>query len=156
MLTCPMCQKTSDGPVRQCPRCGTDLTLLTDYLAHCEQGLARADGLTRAGRLGEAVWTYLEVLEMDPDNAVARRQVAQVATAVRQFDRAATGRCWGDRLRQAAHIAGRVAFPEGRGPWLFGLVLVVLLVLCLFGGYRLGYHAGRQARATPIAEGTSP
>ncbi len=44
------------------------------------------------------MWAYLEVLEVDPDNATARRQVSQVATAVRQFDFATPGRRWANNL----------------------------------------------------------
>ena len=59
---------------------------LVDYTDHLQTGLERAESFTRAGKLGDAVWEYLQVLEVDPDNATARRQVGQVATAVRQFD----------------------------------------------------------------------
>ena len=71
-----------------------DLSLLVDYVTNLQDGLSRAEALTRAGELGEAVWAYLEVLEVDPDNATARRQVGKVATAVRQFDQTAPGRRW--------------------------------------------------------------
>src|SRR5438270_8554773 len=100
MLTCPMCKKAVEGLVSHCPRCATDLTLLVDYVAHRQEGLARAEALTRDGKLGDAVWAYLEVLEVDPENAAARRQVGQVVTAVRQFDRAAPGRRWLRRRRR--------------------------------------------------------
>lgn len=72
---------------------------MVDYVSHLQGGLERAENLTRAGELGQAVWAYLEVLEVDPDNAAARRQVGQVATAVRQFDQTAPGRRWLDRMR---------------------------------------------------------
>ena len=87
-----MCKKAVAESCVECPRCRADLSLLVDYVGHLQDGLVRAEQLTRKGDLGEAVWTYLEVLELDPDNAVARRQVNRVATAVRQFDRAAIGR----------------------------------------------------------------
>ena len=87
MLTCPHCQKTLQDLARQCPRCRTDLTLLVDYSENLETGLERAERLVRSGELGEAVWEYLQVLEVDPDNPTASRQVSQVVTAVRQFDR---------------------------------------------------------------------
>src|SRR5262245_15818550 len=94
MLVCPMCKKGLPDLARQCPRCRTDLTLLVDYVDALQVALARADARARAGELGEAVWAYLEVLEVDPDNPIARRQVSQVVTAVRQFDRATPGRRW--------------------------------------------------------------
>src|SRR5947207_932600 len=104
MLTCPMCKKRLSGLVRQCPTCRTDLSLLMDYVAALDDGLTRAESLTRAGELGEAVWTYLEILEVDPGNATARRQVSRVATAVREFDRAAHGRRWLARLQRRAQF----------------------------------------------------
>src|SRR5262249_50872077 len=94
MLTCPLCKKTLQVLVRECPSCRTDLTLLADYVNHLHEGLARAETLTRAGELGQATWAYLAVLEVDPENAQARRQVGLVATAVRQFDKAAPSCRW--------------------------------------------------------------
>src|SRR6516165_970792 len=129
MLTCPMCKKTLPEDTPRCPRCSTDLSLLTDYVEQLHDGVARADALTRQGQLGEAVWAYLEVLEVDPDNATARRQVGQVVTAVRQFDQAAPGRRWFNKIRRetrfrrwAAGVQGRVQ-EAGRGDnvgWLNG------------------------------------
>src|SRR6266852_5890334 len=104
MLTCPMCKKTLPESTQRCPRCSTDLSLLTDYVEHLHDGVARAEDLTRQGHLGEAVWAYLEVLEVDPDNAIARRQVGRVATAVREFDRTAPGRRWLQRLGREARF----------------------------------------------------
>src|SRR5438105_14594489 len=94
MAQCPQCGKKLVDLTPRCPTCQADLGLLLDYVSHMQGGLERADNLTRAGELGQAVWTYLEVLEVDPDNTVARRQVGQVATAVRQFDVTAPGRRW--------------------------------------------------------------
>src|SRR6516225_5191593 len=99
MLQCPQCTKPLRELARRCPTCQADLELLVDYVGHLQGGLERAENLTRAGELGEAVWAYLAVLEVDPDNAPARRQVGQVATAVRQFDRAAPGRRWLSSMR---------------------------------------------------------
>src|SRR5437016_3993447 len=98
MPQCPQCQKPLRELVRRCPSCQADLDLLVDYVSHLQGGLERAEHLTRAGELGQAVWAYLEVLEVDPDNATARRQVTQVATAVRQFDYAVPGRRWANNL----------------------------------------------------------
>src|SRR5438132_4137483 len=104
MLICPMCKKSLSEWTRVCPRCRADLSILVDYVDHLRAGLSRAQEQTRKGELGEAVWAYLEVLEVDPDNADARRQVSRVTAAVRQFDRAATGRKWIDRLRRQARF----------------------------------------------------
>src|SRR5215472_6513374 len=94
MLTCPMCKKKLRGLEKECLNCRTDVSLLVHYVEDLRDGLARAEELTRAGELGEAVWAYLAVLEVDPDNATARRQVGKVATAVRQFDQTQPGRRW--------------------------------------------------------------
>ena len=98
MLQCPQCTKPLRELVRRCPTCQADLDLLVDYVSHLQGGLERAENLVRAGELGPAVWAYLEVLEVDPDNATARRQVSQVATAVRQFDYSIPGRRWANNL----------------------------------------------------------
>src|SRR5919204_6860973 len=117
VLTCPMCKKTVAEDVRACPRCRADLSILVDYVDHLKNGLARAEALTRAGELAEAVWAYLEVLEVDPDNTIARRQVGRVATAVRQFDRVAVGRRWLDRL-QRQHRFRRWLSRQADEPWV--------------------------------------
>jgi len=98
MLQCPQCTKPLRELVRRCPTCQADLDLLVDYVSHLQGGLDRAENLVRAGELGQAVWAYLEVLEVDPDNATARRQVSQVVTAVRQFDFTTPGRRWANHL----------------------------------------------------------
>src|SRR5580700_2117751 len=94
MLTCPMCKKNLKALVRECPTCKSDLSLLADFVTYLQDGLAKADALTKAGELGEATWAYLAVLEVDPENAEARRKVGLVAAAVRQFDRTAPPRRW--------------------------------------------------------------
>jgi hypothetical protein len=94
MPTCPQCTKPLRDFSRRCPSCQADLDLLVDYVSQLQGGNDRADNLARSGELGKAFWAYLEVLETDPDNAPARRQVGQVVTAVRQFDRVAPGRRW--------------------------------------------------------------
>jgi len=145
MLTCPMCKKSLDGLLSQCPRCATDLTLLVDYVAHRQEGLARAEALTREGKLADAVWAYLQVLEVDPENATARRQVGQVVTAVRQFDREAPGRRWLNRLRRQARFHRWLdSWQEGITPaaWIGILVAGALLVLCFLLGYYFGHQAG--------------
>src|SRR4051812_13283843 len=98
MLQCPQCTKPLRELLRRCPSCQADLDLLVDYASNLQGGLQRAENLTRAGELDKAVWAYLEVLEVDPDNPAARRQVSQVVTAVRQFDQVIPGRRWANNL----------------------------------------------------------
>jgi hypothetical protein len=144
MLTCPMCKKTLPESTQQCPRCSTDLSLLTDYVEHLHDGVARADDLTRQGQLDEAVWAYLEVLEVDPDNAVARRQVGRVATAVREFDRAAPGRRWLQRLGREARFRHWLYTRLGlrlSDAWIFWLVVAAVLILFFAIGFFVGWMA---------------
>jgi hypothetical protein len=157
MLTCPMCKKSVQLTSRECPTCRTDLSLLVEYVDHLEEGLAKAEALTRAGELGQAVWAYLSVLEVDPDNAEAKRQVGQVAAAVRQFDRIAVGRRWLDRLRRRARFRhwadtwGR----NGQGPfWVPFVVGTTLVLVALALGWVLGVrsaHGMRAAESPPAA-----
>src|ERR1700682_6117744 len=107
MLTCPMCKKSLRSMTRECPACRADLSLLVDYAGFIEEGLARAEALARAGELGEAVWTYLEILEVDPDCPPARRQVGQVAAAVRPVNQGPQGRRWLQQVRARATGDGR-------------------------------------------------
>jgi hypothetical protein len=120
--------------VRRCPSCQADLDLLVDYVSHLRGGLDRAADLTKAGELGQAVWAYLEILEVDPDNAAAKRQVAQVATAVRQFDGAAPGRQWLAQGRNGALEQGK----QPLATWLFYLGMAALVLAAFTIGYVLG------------------
>jgi hypothetical protein len=131
MARCPQCNKNLMDLTPRCPTCQADLGLLLDYVGQLQGGLDRADSLTRAGELGQAVWAYLEVLEVDPDNPTARRQVGQVATAVRQFDVTAPGRRW--TLGLSPYLRGTALFG-----WLGAAVLGVLLLLVFTLGYFLG------------------
>jgi hypothetical protein len=83
-----MCRKDLPRAANPCPRCRGDLTLLVDYMSNLDEHLGKAEAAMKAGELGDAVWAYLNVLETDPEHAVARRHVSKVATAVRQFDEA--------------------------------------------------------------------
>jgi hypothetical protein len=160
MLTCPMCKKTVAGLERRCRTCQTDLSLLVDYVEGLDTGLARAEALTRAGQLSDAVWAYLEVLEVDPDNATARRQVGQVAAAVRQFDHAAPGRRWRRLLQKATRFRRMVhgwESGEGLPGWLFGVAAVIVLAAALGIGYGLGYsHASHQGHAAEAPAPAAP
>src|SRR5262249_45408913 len=122
MLTCPMCKKALEPAVTPCPRCRADLTLLVDFMGNLDEQLKKADDALKAGELGDAVWAYLNVLETDPEHAVARRQVNRVATAVRQFDEARS---------------------RGRRQWLLiGAGAALAGVLALAGVFYLGFYLG--------------
>jgi hypothetical protein len=125
---------------RQCPSCRAELDLLVDYVNDLQGSLYRAEQLTRSGELGQAVWAYLEVLEVDPDNAAARHQVGQIATAVRQFDRTMPGRLWAQGLPASGYAAGP-------GAWLKGLVIGLVVVFA----FSIGFFV---ARSTPEMAGT--
>jgi hypothetical protein len=147
MLICPMCKKTVAESASECPRCRADLTILVDYVSHLQDGLERAEALTRQGELGEAVWAYLEVLEVDPDNARARQQVGQVATAVRQFDHAAIGRRWLQRLQRQTRFRRFLAFWQEEAStwnWVAVVTVVLLMFLAALAGFGLGRLAGPQ------------
>jgi hypothetical protein len=140
MPQCPQCNKPLVELTRQCPTCRADLELLVDYVNGLQSSLVRAEQLTRAGELGSAVWAYLEVLEVDPDNTAAKRQVGQVATAVRQFDRSAPGRRWSQGLPPAN--------PEQRAPWPLW-VKAALLTVAVVLAFGLGYMSGQQLPVDP-------
>lgn len=153
MLKCPMCRDMLPDDMRKCRKCQTDLSLLSDYVSHLRAGLSQADALTKTGELGEAVWAYLAVLEVDPDNTTARRQVGKVVTAVRQFDQTAPGRRW---LR-ALHKENRwtrwlLSREEGEGSPLIGWALLFVLFFgSVVGAYYLGYDSGRRSTAPEVA-----
>jgi hypothetical protein len=146
MINCPMCRKKLRGTERECPNCKTDVSLLVDYVDNLREGLAQAEAYTKSGQLGEAVWAYLEVLEVDPDNATARRQVGKVATAVRQFDRTAPGRRWLIKLqRQSRWRRWLARWQEGEDSGWLGLALWFLLFLGVLGvGYMLGVSSAQK------------
>src|SRR5205085_1090944 len=90
---------------------------------------------------------YLEVLEVDPDNETARRQVGRVAAAVRQFDRLAPGRRWLDGIQRQARSRlwmqswGQEGMPPRSLQIGLGLAVVALLIIgAVFAGYFLGQH----------------
>lgn len=144
MLTCPMCKKTLPTLQKECPGCRSDLSLLVDYTGNLGTGLDRAAEKTRNGKLGEAVWEYLQVLEVDPDNPVARDQVGLVVTAVRQFDRAAPGRRLLAQARQRERFRHWFdsTFRDGESlRWLTVVLIVALTLVGLVAGFWGGYYA---------------
>src|SRR5262245_813060 len=144
MLTCPWCKKKTPGLDRECPSCHADLTLLVEYVQNLAAGLVRAAQLTRSGQLGEAVWAYLEVLEVDPENPIARKQVGQVATAVRQFDESPPNARWLIGARKGSGFRSWFSGEEGQG-W-GNLVWIVLVLVALFVGYFLGQKAAENEK----------
>jgi hypothetical protein len=136
MAQCPQCNKPLVELTRQCPSCRADLDLLVDYVNGLKGSLQRAELLTRAGELGQAMWAYLQVLEVDPDNPAARRQVGQVANVVRQFDRTAPGRRWAQGL--PFHSTGEEA-SRGLSQWAKGVGIVTAVALAFGFGLLCGH-----------------
>jgi len=156
MITCPMCKKKLPGMDKKCANCKTDVSLLVDYVENLRDGLRRAEQLTKKGELGDAVWEYLEVLEVDPDNSVARRQVGKVATAVRQFDQTAPSRRWRKKLQRQTAWRRMLAnlSSDGDGGWLSGVFWFVAVVAALVIGFFLGQWSAAlrgHAAAPPAA-----
>jgi hypothetical protein len=144
-MKCPQCNKPLADLTRICNFCKADLELLVDYVRNLQGGLERADQLTRAGALGKAVWEYLAVLEVDPDNPAARRQVGQVATAVRQFDSMSPRRRW---LRARRGWGDLLA--ELSPSLLLEIGLWLLLMLAAFSvGYYVGTPQGTSGPSLP-------
>ena len=138
MPQCPQCSKPLRDLVRKCPTCQADLDLLVDYVSHLNGGLERAENLTRAGELGQAFWAYMDVLEVDPDNAPAKKQVSQVVTAVRQFDQVNQGRRWLAEVRHGPPTKSPfAALPS----WAWASIAGVAVVLAFVVGYGLGFNA---------------
>jgi hypothetical protein len=148
-----MCKKTVRGTAKECPTCRTDLAILVDYMSDLDSSLEKAEAKTRAGELGEAIWAYLQVLEVDPDNPEAKRQVGQVVTAVRQFDEVTPGRRWVDRLRRQARArrwAEDVRDMTPRG-WLALAGAMLVAVAVLFIGFAWGYQAAQPLPPAPTS-----
>ncbi len=159
MITCPMCKKKMPNLEKKCANCKTDVSLLVDYVENLRDGLKRAGQLTRQGELGDAVWEYLEVLEIDPDNAAARRQVGKVATAVRQFDQTSPGRRWQKKLKRQTALRRMLAnwSSDGDGAgMLSGIFWFVVVIAALVVGFFIGkWTAGLPPTTSPPAE-TAP
>jgi len=150
MPQCPQCNKPLLELTRQCPSCRADLDLLVDYVTGLKGSVGKAEQLTRAGHLGQAMWAYLEVLEVDPDNAAAREQVSQIATAVRQFDRSAPGRRWAQGLS-----------PQGDGglqlaPWAKGVIVGAVVLLSFGFGYLCGGGGSWTDESEPTEQKSTP
>jgi hypothetical protein len=136
MPQCPQCNKPLATLVRRCPTCQADLDLLVDFAGQLQRGIEKADALARSGDLPKSIWAYLEVLEADPDNPTARRQVAQVVTAIRQFDLSSPER------RRAAGLP-----PEEpkKSLWRDVGLKVTLAVLLFAGIFSMGFLAGARS-----------
>ena len=135
--------------------CKTDVSLLVDYVENLRDGLKRAEQLTKKGELGDAVWEYLEVLEVDPDNAMARRQVGKVSTAVRQFDQTAPGRRWQKKLqRQTAwrRMMANWSSDGDGGAWLNSAFWFIMVILALV----IGFFIGQWTTKLPGPSGPRP
>jgi hypothetical protein len=148
-----MCKKTVRGTAKECPTCRTDLAILVDYMSDLDSSLEKAEAKTRAGELGEAIWAYLQVLEVDPDNPEAKRQVGQVVTAVRQFDEVTPGRRWLDRLRRQARTRRWVEDIQDMTPrgWLALTAALLLAVVVLLVGFAWGYQAAQPLPPAPTS-----
>lgn len=154
MLTCPMCKKTLPALQKECPGCRSDLSLIVDYTGNLGTGLERAEEKIRNGRLGEAVWEYLQVLEVDPDNPVARDQVGMVVTAVRQFDREAPGRRWLAKARKRERMRRWFdsTFRDGESlRWLTLALIAAIVSVCLVAGFWGGYAIANLQNLPPAA-----
>jgi hypothetical protein len=150
-----MCKKKLRGLEKECLNCRTDVSLLVNYVEDLRDGLAQAEALTRAGELGEAVWAYLGVLEVDPDNATARRQVGKVATAVRQFDQTAPGRRWLKKLRKQTRFRRWAANWNPEGDTTVSLLSGLLWFILIFGALMIGDVIGVRSSGPP-PDGTPP
>ncbi|MBM3994257.1 MAG: hypothetical protein FJ303_08925 [Planctomycetes bacterium] len=145
MPTCPQCSKPLREITRRCPSCQADLDLLVDYVSHLQGGLERAENLVKAGELGQAVWAYLEVLEVDPDNPTARKQIGQIVTAVRQFDSIMPGRRWANNMPPLE--------PAEPRPWWHWAIAAALVILA-FG---LGFAVAKMPMdAGPVEDDGKP
>jgi hypothetical protein len=155
-----MCKKMLRGMEKECLSCKADVSLLVDYVENLQEGVARAEALTKAGQLGDAVWAYLEVLEIDPDNATARRQVGKVATAVRQFDETAPGRRWLTKLHKQKRFARWMATWNEQGQaagWLSAGLWFIMVLGVLLLGYILGMqHNPAPAKPADSAQQAPP
>jgi hypothetical protein len=160
-----MCKKKLRGLEPQCPSCKADVRLLVNYVKNLAEGLERAEQATRAGDLDKAVWAYLAVLEVDPDNAIARRQVGSVATAVRQFDETAPGRRWLTKLHRQKRWARWWQNAEETGAltkWLTGALWFGAIIVAFFTGVVAGVQPQRGANgdapssSAPVDSRTAP
>lgn len=136
MPACPMCNKPLRELTRKCPSCQADLDLLVDYGSFLSGGLQRAENLVKAGDLPQAIWAYLEVLEVDPDNPAARKQIGQIVTAVRQFDQQSPLRRMGHPSDNGA-AEKKALNPQTVRTLAFGIVIAVVFTLGLLFGFML-------------------
>ena len=67
------------------------------------------------------------MLEVDPDNPEARKQIGQVVTAVRQFDTTIPGRRWANGLPPR--------LPKPQLAWWHWLIIVGVVIAAFAGGF---------------------
>jgi hypothetical protein len=140
---------------RECPSCRTDLSLLVDFHENQDDSLKRAEERTKDGDLGEAIWAYLEVLEVDPDNPTARKQVGRVVRAIRQFDQIAYKR-WRQRQRGQARARPWLDDMPFSFTWLRITMAILLLAAVLFLGFRWGYHVAQRGSTDASSSQVGP
>jgi hypothetical protein len=131
---------------RECPTCRADLSLLVNYVEDLDNGIADAERLTRQGDLAGAVWAYLGVLDVDPDNATARQRVGQVAAAVRHFDQTLLGRLrHARRKRRLRQWARDTAEGVPRRSWWSDLLVFLAILAAFLLGYWVSLKANQPA-----------
>jgi hypothetical protein len=93
------------------------------------------------------------VLEVDPDNETARRQVGQVAAAVRHFDKDAPRRRWLAKAHRRGRLGRWASSLRDRDGGVWGNLVWILLVLAaLFLAFTVGRQVERSvARNTATA-----
>jgi hypothetical protein len=110
-----MCKTELPAPTPRCPRCQTDLSLLADFVTDLKTLLDKADAHRRGGEIALAVQAYLNVLEVDPSNSVARDTVGPALIAARTIERMSQPR---ERLIRVSQVM--MLFAVVAGAFLVG------------------------------------
>lgn len=136
MPACPMCNKPLRELTRKCPTCQADLDLLVDFSSGLKGNLQRAETLTRNGELAQAVWTYLEVLDVDPENTAARTQIGKIVSAVRHFDTQSPLRKMADPAKVIKDAQKGIS-PQTVRAMMFGGIFTIVFALGVILGFVL-------------------